>query len=234
MIKQTEKVQNGRGLILFLGIVLLTQAITSLIGGSLFMGPFSSHQMNHETLVEIASNESRAYISIGLQLLTGMVIVCLAIAIVRTTSHINKMMADIALYMYVLEVVLLMIGQVFIYGLLFVAKLYSQTNDVQLYAIGEVFLGCKEFAGSIAMIPFGIGAFLFYYLLVKGNILPKWLGLYGMITVVLVPVFIPLMAIGVSIPFVVVVPYVPFEFVAGVYVILRSNKIASRRNLVEI
>jgi hypothetical protein len=73
----------------------------------------------------------------------------------------------------------------------------------------------------MAMIPFGVGAILFYYLLLKAEIFPKWLALWGIFTVPLILVCAPLMAFGIDVPFALLVPYVPFEFVAGIYILIK-------------
>ena len=71
------------------------------------------------------------------------------------------------------------------------------------------------------MIPFGVGAILFYYLLMKAKVLPKWLALWGLITVPLILVCVTLQTFGVAIPFALFVPYVPFEFFTGVYILIK-------------
>ena len=74
------------------------------------------------------------------------------------------------------------------------------------------------------MMSFGIGAILFYYLLLKADVFPKWLALWGIFTVPLIMILTPLMAFGVEAPFWLLVPYVPFEFVAGIYILIKYRK----------
>ena len=83
----------------------------------------------------------------------------------------------------------------------------------------------EDFIGKIAMIPFGIGAVIFYWLITKAQAVPKWLGWYGIVTVPLILIATPLMAFGVNVPFWIMVPYVPFEFFTGVFVIVKAAKI---------
>ncbi len=78
----------------------------------------------------------------------------------------------------------------------------------------------------MAMIPFGLGAILFYYLLMKAEILPKWLSLWGILTVSVVLVAVPLMAFGVAIHFALLVPYVPFEFFTGIFIWIKYTRIS--------
>ncbi|MCK5811666.1 MAG: DUF4386 family protein [Clostridiales bacterium] len=90
--------------------------------------------------------------------------------------------------------------------------------------MGKMLLACKEFSGQIAMIPFGLGAILFYYLLMKAEVFPKWLALWGLITVPFILISVPLMAFGIELPFALLIPYVPFEFVAGITILIKYRK----------
>jgi len=81
------------------------------------------------------------------------------------------------------------------------------------------------------MIPFGLGAVLFYYLIMKADVIPKWLGYWGIITVSVILLCAPLTAFGVSVPFVLLVPYVPWEWVAGVYIFIIGLKEPSNSKL---
>jgi hypothetical protein len=216
---ETNKIKKR--LLQFFGVTLFTQAVTSLVGGTVFMGPFESNEITDATMRSIASSISTAYISILLQIITAVVIIMLGVAIYQIAGHKNKTMAITALSLYIFEAILLAVSQVFTFGLVEASKLYTISSDTNLLATGTLLLSCREFSGEIAMIPFGVGAILFYYLLLKAEIFPKWLALWGIFAVPLILVFVPLMAFGIDIPFAFLVPYVPFEFVAGIYILIK-------------
>jgi hypothetical protein len=216
-----EPNKGKKRLLQFLGVTLFTQAVTSLIGGSIFMGPFASNEITDATMRTIASSTSTAYISILLQIITAVVIIMLGVAMYQVAGHKNKTMAIIALSLYIFEAILLAVGQVFVFGFVEASKLYAISSDTNFLALGKVLRSCREFSGEIAMIPFGIGAILFYYLLLKAEVLPKWLALWGLFAVPLILVCVPLMAFGIDIPFALLIPYVPFEFVAGIYILIK-------------
>ena len=213
--------KTKNGLFKLLGITLFTQAVTSLIGGSIFLGPFDSNEITDVSMRAIADNTQIAHISMLLQMITGVVIIMLGVAMYRTAGHKGKTIAIIALCMYIFEAVLLEVGQVFIYGLVEASKIYSINGNANLLELGNVLLSCREFAGKMAMIPFGIGAILFYYLLMKAEVLPKWLAIWGLVTVPLILICVPLQAFGIEIPFALLVPYVPFEFFTGIFILIK-------------
>src|SRR5660397_180944 len=81
-----------KGLIQFFGITLFIQAVTSLVGGSIFMGPFESNEITDVTMRSIANSTNTAYISILLQMITAVVIIMLGVAMYQATRHKNKTM----------------------------------------------------------------------------------------------------------------------------------------------
>lgn len=223
-----EKIKNSRGAIRFFGITLFTQAVTAIIGGSIFLGPFDTSEYSEATLRMINDSTGVAYTSILLQMITAVVIIMLGVAMYMLVRHISETMAIAALSLYIFEAVLLSVAQVFAYGLVEVSHLFSVSADLNLVATGEILLACKSFAGEVAMIPFGIGAIMFYYLLLKSKVLPKWLALWGIITVPFILISVPLMSFGINAPFFLLVPYVPFEFFAGIYVLITNKKVQSK------
>lgn len=218
---ETKTIKNG--LYLFLGITLLVQAVTSLIGGLMFNN-LGSETTIKATMSNIAQNVFSVEISLFLQLVTAMVIIMLGVAIYHTAGHINKTMAVLALICYAFEATLLAVSQSFTFGLMKVSLLYSSNSDAGLLNIGSALFACKDFSAKMAMIPFGVGAMLFYYLLMEAKIIPKWLALWGLITAPLILVCIPLMAFGVKVPIILLAPYVPFEFFTGIYILIRYRK----------
>ncbi|MCK5811667.1 MAG: DUF4386 family protein [Clostridiales bacterium] len=115
--------KTKKSLFKLLGITLFAQAVTSLIGGSIFLGPFDANVITDTSMRAIADSTQVAHISILLQMITGIIIIILGVAIYRVTGHEGKTIAIIALSFYIFEAVLLVVGQVFIFGLLEVSKL---------------------------------------------------------------------------------------------------------------
>ncbi len=93
--------------------------------------------------------------------------------------------------------------------------------DTSLELAGQVLLQVKDFSFSMAMLPFGIGAILLYYLLVKSKALPTWLSIYGLVTTIPVMIGSVLSAYGIEVPLVVYLPYIPFEFFIGFFILIQ-------------
>jgi len=216
-----EILTNKKSLLL-LGAALFTQATTSLIGGAVFYNPYVEEGNITETMHNIAADVPAIHIGVLLQIVTAFVIILLGVLLYRQTEHISKTAAVAALCFYTFEAILHTVGQVFVFSLTEVSVLWSANGDAELVYIGQALMTARVFAGGIAMIPFGLGAIIFYYLLMKAKIIPKWLAIWGLITVPFVLIGIPLTAFGIPVPFALFVPYVPWEFFTGVYILAKG------------
>jgi len=218
-----ETTSNKNGLYKLLGAAFFVQALLPLISGLVFKS-FESEESISITMSNMANNISTIYVSILLWIITAIVIIVLGVSLYQAVSHINKTMAMIALGFYVFEAVLVAVGQTFVFGLIQTSQLYLSSGDADLLNIGNVLLSCRHFAGEIAMIPFGLGAIPFYYLLMKTGAIPNWLAIWGLITAPLILVGIPLTTFGVAVPIALFVPYIPFEFITGIYLLIKYRK----------
>ena len=92
-----------------------------------------------------------------------------------------------------------------------------------LQVLATLALESMDYLGdTLHVLAFSLGAFLFYYLLYAARTVPGWLSLWGLIT--LIPIFVgTLTAIfGYDLPFILFIPYVPFEFVIGIWILVKG------------
>jgi hypothetical protein len=217
---------NKKGLQL-LGAAFLTQAVTSLIGGAVFFNTYVAEGNITATMGNIAANIGGVYAGIILQIVTALVIIVLGAALYQTVCHVSKTAAVIALLLYVSEALTLLISQLFVFALTEASRQLVSINDTALIRIGSVLIATKSFAENINMLPFGIGAILFYFLLLKAGTIPKWLALWGLLAVPFVMVSWSLVAFGVAVPFVLSLPYVPWEFFTGAFILIKVSRKSS-------
>jgi len=74
---------------------------------------------------------------------------------------------------------------------------------------------------------------IFYCLLFKSDLVPKWLPLWGVITVPFVLAGAAISACGIHVPsgfLALAIPYIPFEFFAGIYILVRGFQPQSGRD----
>ena len=160
-MENKDATKNNRSLMLFLGITLLVQAVTALIGGTIFLGSFDSSEITSETIRNISDSAVTGYVSILLQMITAVVIIMLGVAMYQAAGHSYKTIAIVALCLYIFEATLLAMGQVFVFGLIEVSNLYSSSVDANLIPLGEILFTCREFAGQSPSFHLGLGQYYF-------------------------------------------------------------------------
>ncbi len=188
-----------------LGATFFGQAMTALISGAIIFDPPLLRDTIDRTMLNLASNKVRVHTSIFIDMLTAVVIILLGVGMYTVGKTINKLLATFALSLYIFEAALLAVSKFIAFALLHISQSYALTGDKALEPLGgEMLLSLKSFSYSIHILPFGIGgAILFYTLLLKAQVMPKWLILWGgLITVPVVLIGVMLMMYGVPVPFI--------------------------------
>ena len=109
------------------------------------------------------------------------------------------------------------------FSLLRISQAYVSAGQPEyLLTIGDLAIESMEFVGGwLHMLAFCLGAILFYYLLDKSRLVPRGLSLWGLITIVPVLIGTVTAIFGYEIPFLFFLPYFPFEFVIGMWILVK-------------
>ena len=207
-----------------LGVAFLLQFVTSFSSG-VFLQPLWFVPGNiSETMFKIAANPTLMRTSIFLDMLTALGVIFLGAILFLTLRKQNEKMALTALGFYILEGTLHAAGKMDAYSLLRMSQEYVTTgNPAYLQTMGNLAFESMNFVGStLMMLAFCLGAILFYYLLDKARIVPRWLSLWGLITVFPCLIGTLFAIFGYELPFAMYLPYVPFEFVIGVWILVKG------------
>ena len=213
-----------------MGLALLLQAFTPLISGAVLFDPLVKENDIAKTMLNITQHQFVANLSVFLDIITAMGIIWLGVLFYYLLKRVNQVWAKTGMLFYVLEACMLVISKIAAFALIQISQIYSATMDQSLEVAGQVMLQVKDFSFSMAMLPFGIGAILLYYLLIKSKALPTWLSIYGLVTTIPVMIGSILSAYGIEVPLVIYLPYIPFEFFIGFFILIRG---LSERSLVE-
>ncbi|HWP22095.1 MAG TPA: DUF4386 domain-containing protein [Candidatus Cryosericum sp.] len=212
--------KNQKGIYHLLGAAFLAQSILPLIGGLVFQSLEVESEIT-ATMRNIAGSIPTVWMTILLWIVSGIFVIILGTALYQITSRQNKTAAMIAYGMYLLEAFLAIVGQMCVFALSKLSLEFAAGGSASLLDLGNALLLCRHFAGEIAMLPFGVGALIFYSLLMKEGTIPKWLAIWGLVTAPLIMFGVPLSTFGVAVPAFVLAPYVPFEFFTGAYLLIR-------------
>lgn len=207
-----------------LGVAFLLQFITSVSSGSFLQTLWLVPDDISATMLKIAENPSVLQINILVDMLTALGVIFLGAMLFITLRKQNEKMALVALGFYILEGALLAASRMGTFSLLQLSQEYVSTGGPEsLLVFGNIALEAADYVGStLHVLAFCLGAILFYVLLYKSKTVPRWLSLWGLITVIPVLAGTLTAIFDVHLPFIFFLPYFPFEFVIGIWILVKG------------
>lgn len=205
-----------------LGAAFLLQAITSLISGLILKLALLVPGNIIESMVSIANNTLLMRAAILGEMITAVGVIFLGAVLFVALRKQNDTVALVAMGFYILEAALLADNGIAAFSLLRISQEYVTAHSAYLQTMGNLAHESMDFGEMLLMLPFCLGAVLFYYMFYRSGIVPRALSLWGLITVS-VALIATLFAIsGYKVPFFVYLPYVPFEFTIGVWLLVKG------------
>ena len=215
-----------------LGAAFLLQAVSSLVSNAFLLDPLIVPGNIISTMTNIANNAMQVRAGILGDMVTAFGIIFLGAILFVILRKQNEKMALVALGFYILEAVLLAVSRLLTFSLLRNSQeSVIAGHPAYLQSLGNLTFETMHFGFSaLAMLAFCLGAILFYYLLDKSRIVPRVLSLWGLITVF--PCLIGTLSalFGYQVPFLIYLPYAPFEFVIGVWILVKGIKIPEMKS----
>jgi hypothetical protein len=207
-----------------LGLAFLLQFITSVSSGSFIRPLWLVPDDIRATMLKIAENPAVLRINILVDMLTALGVIFLGAMLFLTLRKQNEKMALVGLGFYILEGALLAGSRIGTFSLMQLSQEYASTGQPEsLLVFGNVALGAMDYIGdALHVLAFCLGAILFYVLLYKSKAVPRWLSLWGLITVVPVLAGTLTALFDVHLPFIFFLPYFPFEFVIGIWILVKG------------
>jgi hypothetical protein len=215
-----------------LGAAFLLQAVSSLVSNAFLLDPLIVPGNIISTMTNIANNAMQVRAGILGDMVTAFGIIFLGAILFVTLRKQNEKMALVALGFYILEAVLLAVSRLLTFSLLRISQeSVIAGHPAYLQSLGNLTFETMHFGFSaLAMLAFCLGAILFYYLLDKSRIVSRVLSLWGLITVFPCLVATLSALFGYQVPFFVYLPYAPFEFVIGVWILVKGIKIPEMKS----
>jgi len=208
-----------------LGVAFLLQFVTSFSSGAFLKQAWFVPGNIGETMLKIADHPWLMRTTILLDMLTALGVIFLGAILFLTLRKQNEKIALVALGFYILEAALIAASRLAAFSLLRISQEYAAAANPALQTMGQVAYESMEFVGStLLMLAFCPGGILFYYLLYKSGIVPRVLSLWGLITVFPMLIGTLTQIFGYSIPFIFYVPYVPFELVIAIWILVKGIK----------
>ncbi|MGC1378822.1 MAG: DUF4386 domain-containing protein [Anaerolineales bacterium] len=206
-----------------LGVAFLLQFVTSFSSGAFLRQAWLVPGSISETMLKIANNPWLMRATILLDMLTALGVIFLGAMLFLTLREQNEKMALTGLGFYILEAALLAVSRAEAFSLLRISQEYAAAASPALQAMGQVALESMDFVGStLHMLAFCLGGILFYILLYQSGVVPRALSLWGLIATFPMLVGTVTQIFGYTIPFFFYVPYVPFELVIAIWILIKG------------
>ena len=222
---------SERKLSVALGIAFLFQATTSLISGMIPMSLIVPGNID-QSMMNIAGHAGLMRANFLGDLITSVGVIALGVLLFVVLRKHGEIFALIALGCYMLEIALGAVSKIPAFALLRISQVYAAKGRPEdLHTLGNLALETMNFGFGLLMLPCCIGAILFYYLLYKSHVIPRVLSVWGLISMAVVLVATVLVICGYKVPFLVYVPYVPFEWVVGAWILIAGLKVTAEGKL---
>ena len=207
-----------------LGVAFIVQFVTSF-GSGVFLQPALIVPGDiGETMIRIARHPALMQASILVDMLTALGVIFLGAMLFVTVRGVHEKLALTALAFYVLEGALLAASRSDAFTLLRISQEYAGAGQpAALRAMAALALESARFVGStLHMLACCAGAILFYSLLARSGAVPRWMPLWGLIAIIPLLITTLLSIFDYQVPFGVGLPYVPFELVIGVWILIKG------------
>lgn len=216
-----------------LGIAFLLQFITSFTSGIFLQSALFVPGNISATMTNIAENPELMMTTILADMLTAMGIVFLGVMLFITLRKQNEIMAGVGLGLYILEATLLATSQLAAFALLRISEAYVVTAEpANLLTLGNLAFEARDFVGGLLhILVFCLGAILFYVLLYQSRVIPRVLSLWGLITVLPLLFGVTAAMFGYEVSEFIYFPYVPFEFVVGLLILVKGINVPQEGSL---
>ena len=212
----------------FLGAAFLLQVIASLVNGLFLLQPLIVPGNITESMVNIANNAFQLRASIVVEMLTVIGIVMIGVLMYDVLKKQDRKIAIVAMGLYLVEATILAVSRIPAYVLLLVSQesvIAGHPDYMQVLA--NMLYESMNFGYELHMLPFALGATLFYYLFYKSGYLPRWLSLLGIVASPLALVGTFLNLLGYEVPIVVFILNLPFELGIGLWLLIKGIRVSS-------
>lgn len=218
----SEKGNSDKNTPRFLGAAFLLQAVASAVSLFLLQELIVSGNII-DTMTNISNNALQMRASIVFQTITAIGIVMLGALLYVVLHKQNRNIALVALGIYLIEAAILAVSRISAFSLLRISQeSVIAGHPAYLQTLGTLFYEATEFGEWLHMLPFALGATMFYYLFFKSGYIPRVLSLWGLLAAPLAFIGTLFALFSYDVPLFVFLPNLPFELTIGVWLILKG------------
>lgn len=207
------------------GVLFLAQLTTAAVSYSVILDPVL---YGSDFLADIAEYSTMVRIAMFLDLFCGAAIVGIAVMLFPVLREYSERIALWYIGLRVIEFTAIIISGILLLTLLSVGQDFVQAARAEpdLQTLGKYLLIGRGWAQNMTLIIFSLGGSLFYFLLYRSRLLPRFIAVWGLIAVTLVLTEIVLNTFGHGYGLVIMMPMGLNEIFLGGWLIVKGFRSA--------
>jgi uncharacterized protein DUF4386 len=206
-----------------LGAAFLFQALASLVWSVLFKQLIVPDDVV-ASMTNVAGNIAQVRVTIVLAMVTALGVSALGALLFVALKRRNEKVALVALVLYLVEATILAVSRIPAYSLIRISQESAAAgHPVYLQTLANLCIEAADFGDWLHMLPFAVGAVLFYSLFVKSRFIPRALAVLGLAAATLAVIGTSLELLGYPVPIIVVALNFPFEVGVGLWLAIKGS-----------
>jgi hypothetical protein len=206
----------------YIGAAFLLQAIASLVS-SFLMAPLIVPGNINASMTNLTKNAIQMRASILGELIAVIGIVMLGSLLFNALKNQNSHFAFVALGLYLLTATIIAVSRIASFSLLWVSQEFDiAAQPIYFQFLGNLFYELQEWGYFLHMLPYTLGALIFYSLFHQSGVLPRVLSLWGIMAASLAFTGTLFDHIGYSVPVLIFLPNLPFDFGMGFWLLFKG------------
>jgi len=212
-----------------LGAAFLLQAIASLVATFLLTPLIVSGNIT-ASMTNITNNVLQMRASILGEMIAIIGIVMLGSLLYLTLKEQNEKIALVARGLYLVTAAIIAVSRVATFALLRISQeSVIAGHPDYLQTLGNLAYELQEFGYFLHMLPYTLGATLFYYLFYKSGYLPRVISIWGLIAAPLAFIGSLFDHLGFPVSMFVFLPNLPFDIAIGIWLTVKGIRAEKRR-----
>ncbi len=205
-----------------LGAAFLLQAIASLVA-TFLLTPLIVPGNITTSMTNIENNVLQMRASILGEMIAIIGIVMLGSLLYLTLKEQNEKIALVARGLYLVTAAIIAVSRVATFALLRISQESVIVGHPEyLQTLGNLAYELQEFGYFLHMLPYTLGATLFYYLFFRSGFLPRILSIWGLLAAPLAFIGSLFDHLGFDISMLVFLPNLPFDLAIGVWLMVKG------------
>ena len=183
--KKEIEMRTYRGSAIAVGVLFILCSATSILS----IVPLGGALVAPVDIATLAANDSRVVMTALIEFVWAVTGAGIAIGLYPVLRKLNPALALGSVAGRLVEAVFVVVGALGLLALLTVSQEAVAAGSAGLASaatVSNLVLAVREWVhGFVALIPFGVGAFMYYVVLYKSRLIPRWLSTWGLVAIVL-------------------------------------------------